>query len=459
MTTSLPVVPSLANLTPDEKRNLIFNVNDVLEIPIKDFNDNWWPLVTNIWTQYNSWKLVNGDYWKVFTCRLMKHRESSKRQDENIPHNKRRKTAIRPAGICQAKIKVSYLISSKIVRVERYKKSADHTHDIGDNDKVKRSQAVRILVENEANKNYSPPDITAAVKEYATDKLGLGSSINNLKRKEVANIKYKIRGPMEAHLIGSRNLNTDITETISYLTNQGYQVESYRVSQRSTKGIVFACPEQLKKLQQYGWLTLIDSTHKTNRYDWRLFTLYIRDSYGCWDVGAHFFVSKEDGDTVANALKIIREKYCQWTPRYILSDQSSIEARSIQMTFPGLSGGEQECEVILCTVHIMRTWMAKIYHKKTRDSMIGAMHKRTKIGCEKLLQDAIDGCPVPTIKTYIRRNYESNTHQWALWARQHSPLLLQVTSTNALESYHSELKSSTSSSHGLIGNSFKPFIL
>src|SRR5579862_2135351 len=86
MTTSLPVVPSLANLTPDEKRNLIFNVNDVLEIPIKDFNDNWWPLVTNIWTQYNSWKLVNGDYWKVFTCRLMKHRESSKRQDENIPH-------------------------------------------------------------------------------------------------------------------------------------------------------------------------------------------------------------------------------------------------------------------------------------------------------------------------------------------------------------------------------------
>ncbi|RHZ85405.1 hypothetical protein Glove_66g199 [Diversispora epigaea] len=31
------------------------------------------------------------------------------------------------------------------------------------------------------------------------------------------------------------------------------------------------------------------------------------------------------------------------------------------------------------------------------------------------------------------------------------PLLLQVTSTNALESYHSELKKITSSQHGLIG--------
>ncbi|CAB4477296.1 unnamed protein product [Rhizophagus irregularis] len=80
------------------------------------------------------------------------------------------------------------------------------------------------------------------------------------------------------------------------------------------------------------------------------------------------------------------------------------------------------------------------------------MHKRTKIGCEKLIQEAINNCPVPTIQNYIRRNYMRNTQQWALWARQHSPLLLQITSTNPLESYHSELKRKTSSLHGLIGN-------
>jgi hypothetical protein len=83
--------------------------------------------------------------------------------------------------------------------------------------------------------------------------------------------------------------------------------------------------------------------------------------------------------------------------------------------------------------------------------MIAAMHKRTKIGCENLVQDAINNCPVPSIQNYIKRNYAKNTEQWSLWARQHSPLLLQVTSTNSLESFHSELKKITSSLYGLIG--------
>jgi len=83
--------------------------------------------------------------------------------------------------------------------------------------------------------------------------------------------------------------------------------------------------------------------------------------------------------------------------------------------------------------------------------MIQAMHKRTKIGCEMLVQKSINESALPAIKRYISRYYLKNTHQWALWARQHSPLLLQVISTNALELYHSELKRTTSSYYGLIG--------
>lgn len=47
--------------------------------------------------------------------------------------------------------------------------------------------------------------------------LGLGASVCELKRKEVTNIEYKVRGSMEAHLIGNSNLKLDISETISYL--------------------------------------------------------------------------------------------------------------------------------------------------------------------------------------------------------------------------------------------------
>ena len=55
--------------------------------------------------------------------------------------------------------------------------------------------------------------------------------------------------------------------------------------------------------------------------------------------------------------------------------------------------------------------LTKIYDKKMRDIMIAAMHKRTKIGCEKLIQNAIDTCPIPAIKNYIKRNYMKNTLQ------------------------------------------------
>ena len=51
------------------------------------------------------------------------------------------------------------------------------------------------------------------------------------KRKEVTNIKYKIRGPTETHFIGNSNLKSDISESVSYLIEQGYLVENYRVSQ------------------------------------------------------------------------------------------------------------------------------------------------------------------------------------------------------------------------------------
>jgi hypothetical protein len=193
----------------------------------------------------------------------------------------------------------------KIVKVERYKDSSNHTHSLLDVDRIKHPQAIRTLVEKKAVKNYLPSAITAAVKEYATIELDLGASAQELKHKEVTNIKYKVCGPMEVHLVGNSDLKLDISQSVSYLKDQRYQVETYRVPQRSTKGIIFAHPDQLEKLENHGWLTLIDSTHKTNKYDWRLFTLYIRDIYGCWNIGAHFFVSSEDSNTVAEALKKI----------------------------------------------------------------------------------------------------------------------------------------------------------
>ncbi|CAG8671730.1 5744_t:CDS:2, partial [Ambispora gerdemannii] len=69
----------------------------------------------------------------------------------------------------------------------------------------------------------STENFKKAVKEYGTNELGLGTSAQNIKRKEVANIQYKVRGPMETHLIGNSNIELDISEATLYLRNQGYK--------------------------------------------------------------------------------------------------------------------------------------------------------------------------------------------------------------------------------------------
>ncbi|CAG8667206.1 30164_t:CDS:2, partial [Gigaspora margarita] len=188
---------SIMNLTLDKKRDLLFNINVSLEIQMGDFDDAWWLLVTNIWTQWNSYKSVGGDISKVFTCYFTKHRETSTCQKENISIKKCRMTKTRPSGLCNTKIK----------EIER----------------IKRSKAIRTLVKQEVVKNYSPPAITVAIKEYATIELGLGSSAHELKQKEVANIKYKVHRLVESHLVGNSSLKIDFSNSVSYLIEQGYQ--------------------------------------------------------------------------------------------------------------------------------------------------------------------------------------------------------------------------------------------
>lgn len=434
-------------LTLEEKRARFFNVGEPFEVSAKEFDEELWPLVSNIWVQYVAKNPVKGQ-WIAYSCRLSKLKKSSIRKVD-VPDNKRRKTGIL-AGHCLAKIRVTRLDAIKRVKIERYNGSPDHDHPIQTCDERKLPNVIKNLVVEEARKRYAPSAIVDAVRELAANN-GLSEVAHHLQRIDVANIQLKYRGAQNAHLIGEDDLGKDMDCTLKFLTSKGYRVEQFSVARRSSQGFCFANPHQLEKLARHGWLTLIDSTHNTNKHLWRLFTLYIRDSYGCWDVGSHFFVSGEDGDTVAEALRTIRRFASRWEPRYMLADQSSVEANSIMKAFPGIKCGEQNCDVLLCTVHVMRTWMAKIYHPATRNKMILAMHKRTRIGCEDIVRRAIAACPVQDIQRYINRNYLKNTHRWSLWARQHSPLLLQVTSTNALESYHSQLKRGTSKVHGLIG--------
>src|SRR6266496_3982424 len=82
--------------TPNQKQNLLFNVEQPLELLIEEFDKEWWPLVSNVWTGFSCKNNVNGDSWRVFVCQFKKHNKSST-QKEGIPNEKCHVTKIRPA--------------------------------------------------------------------------------------------------------------------------------------------------------------------------------------------------------------------------------------------------------------------------------------------------------------------------------------------------------------------------
>ena len=79
------------------------------------------------------------------------------------------------------------------------------------------------------------------------------------------------------------------------------------------------------------------------------------------------------------------------------------------------------------------------------------MHKTTKIGCENMIKEALEAAKGVKESTDTINRYSEKSREWALWSRQHSPLLLQVTTTNPLESYHGELKRLSAKTHSIFG--------
>ncbi|KAF9282796.1 hypothetical protein BGZ74_002081, partial [Mortierella antarctica] len=328
-----------------------------------------------------------------------------------MPGNKRRRTNTTIPVACTASIKVIHIKSTSTVLIEQYKDSPNHTHSIEDSDKYKTPLIIKHMIKQEACKPYQPPDIITTIKEIA-EKAGLGDLAFHLEHQEVANIQKKTCTSEKTYLIGARNLGEDMQDAVKYLQSKDYLCETFSVartpsinqassSNTQTQGLVFAHPWQLVKLAKHGWLTLMDLTHNTNKHLWKLFTLYVWDSYNCWAVGAHFLISNEDIEGVTEGLRTIRQLAPMWSAWYFLTDNSATEIASVKNAFPGITQGEQNCDTLLCTVHTMCTWMTKIYDSNTHNTMIYAMNKWTWIGCEDLINQAIVNCPIPDLARYI----------------------------------------------------------
>ncbi len=145
-----------------------------------------------------------------------------------------------------------------------------HTLETIDAQKVPK--LTKDLVIKEASKGYAPKYISANFSSVVTSVVS-PSRIPLLPTylpKDLASNTRKLAGMQrstESHLLTAvdfENANALINTDEELV---GSTVEYYcRETRVSTKSFVFSSKKQLKILQDFGYLVLLDSTHKTNSY-------------------------------------------------------------------------------------------------------------------------------------------------------------------------------------------------
>ncbi|KAI9099458.1 hypothetical protein DFS34DRAFT_693860 [Phlyctochytrium arcticum] len=436
------------------RRQRLFHPITAFEIPLQDFAAEW-KLGDNFWTQYNNTTSAKtGKQTISYKCKFVKHRKSSgKRPDkENCPQKKRRLTSVFTKVECPARLDVVIDKNNNLVTIRHAIGHTEHSegHDIADADDRHLCSHASDYIKDEAESPYAHADIAKALPVIimrATSPARVSAlGLDRVSARAVYNARWRERREQAAP---PGSLAEDVKQAIEYLTAEGYIVKRLLSGSdgRADEGFTFAVKESLSLLPKCSYLVLLDSTHKTNRYDWRLFTCMIRNQQGSWLPAAQFFVSNENGDAVALGLQQVREmveEVCgvKWQPRNIQVDQSNIEKNGILLAFPGMYAGEEEVKVRYCKVHVARTLMRRLAtHKPTYAKMLQALDKTTIVCATALLREAITDAP-EKLGNYLE-SYWANPAVldcWTMAARQHSPTLLQMTSTNPLESYHRLVK-------------------
>ncbi|KAI9103885.1 hypothetical protein DFS34DRAFT_668217 [Phlyctochytrium arcticum] len=392
------------------RRQRLFNPVSSFQVPLNEF-DTEWKLGDNFWTQLHVSVAKRSGIKKItFKCKFDKHRKSKGKRsdDEGEPKKKRRVTSTFNKVACDARLEVSIDERTGQVTIQHKPGYAEHGegHDIHDADDRKLCSHASDYIKAEASSPYAHADIAHALPEIIGRALSPSRisalGLDRISARAVYNARWRER---EDQAAPPDSLTSDVSQAIQLLREEGYIIERFfsGSGEQADEGFEFVVEPGLRLLSTNSYLVLLDSTHKTNRYDWRLFTCMVRDNFGSWLPAAQFFVSTENADAVAKGLLQLRKM-----------------VREVQ-AFPGMAAGKEEIKIRFCTVHVVRTLMRRVAsHHNAFAKILIALNKTTD----------------------IQRNWTNREEMecWTMGARQHSPILLQTMSTNPLESYHRLVK-------------------
>ncbi|KAI9095486.1 hypothetical protein DFS34DRAFT_625925 [Phlyctochytrium arcticum] len=304
-------------------RQRLFNPGQPFTLRLHDFNEQW-KLGDNFWNR------ADGVLTTSYKCKLKKHRKSTSK--------KRRITSVFNSVNCAARLLVIKNPANGTVTIQMHPDYSTHSagHHISDVDDIA---------------DALPEIIARSTSPCRAAALGL----SRITARAVWNKRWKARKVAAAP---PSSLDDDVSQAISDLQGAGYEVKRFLIASDEgnvPEGFAFATARGLETLVSSSYLVQLDSTHKTNIYDWRLFTVMVRDKHGSWIPAGQFYTSIENACAVNGGLQTLRDMvsaggFGTWQPRYFLIDQSHVEKNGIHKTFRGMEAGEEEVYVKFCKV-------------------------------------------------------------------------------------------------------------
>ena len=169
-------------------RKRLFDVADNVELQAREF-ELYWPYVDNVWVRQhrggtNKSGLLTTDY---YACRLQRPTYTPKDADRPRPDGKpTRKKQIREGGKCQMRLKVvHYEGGFRSVTISQIGDKTQHTHDLDQMDRIKRTTVLMEIARSEVMKGYMPASVFTVMSEDE-EKLA-ASGGRHLNRNDVRN--------------------------------------------------------------------------------------------------------------------------------------------------------------------------------------------------------------------------------------------------------------------------------
>ncbi|XP_035234107.1 uncharacterized protein LOC118205936 isoform X2 [Stegodyphus dumicola] len=125
----------------------------------------------------------------------------------------------------------------------------------------------------------------------------------------------------------------------------------------------------------------IDSTHKTNQYDFYLLNLIVPDEFGCGYPVAHFITNFLDADTLYCLFNSLKCRVPNLYVNCVMTDDDKVTYPAFSKVFG------QDVKHLLCSWHVRQSWFrqlnSKVVDKEVRQKMLGELtkilHERNQI--------------------------------------------------------------------------------